>query len=41
VGAAKAPENQARAAGENRSRPVGIGFSLLPRVRRSKPEVLQ
>src|SRR5260370_23958346 len=28
VGAAKAPENQARAAGENRSRTVGIGSSL-------------
>src|SRR5260370_13293874 len=41
VGAGKAPENQARAAGENRSRTVGIGLSLLPRVGASKPEVAQ
>src|SRR6266581_3441685 len=41
VGAGKAPENQARAAGENKSRTVGIGLSLLPRVAPSKPEVLQ
>src|SRR2546428_9022712 len=36
VGAAKAPENQARAAGENRSRTVGIDLSLGARI--SKPE---
>src|ERR1700694_1297069 len=41
VGAGKAPENQARAAGENRSRTVGIGLSLLPGAGASKPEVLQ
>src|SRR5438132_10682084 len=41
VGSGKAPENQARAAGENRSRPEGIGFSLLPRLAPSKPEVLE
>src|SRR3989441_2781556 len=38
VGAGKAPENQARAAGENRSRTVGIGLSLLPSACRSKLE---
>src|SRR2546428_12518957 len=36
VGAAKAPENQARAAGENRSRTVGIDLRLGARI--SKPE---
>src|ERR1700694_6091992 len=41
VGAGKAPENQARAAGENRSRTVGIGFSLLPWSTQSKPELLE
>src|ERR1700674_1679889 len=41
VGAGKAPANQARAAGENRSRTGGIGLSLLPRVGGSKPEVPQ
>src|SRR2546430_7609159 len=41
VGAGKAPENQARAAGENRSRTVGIGLSLLPRHTPSKLEVPQ
>src|SRR6202171_1755675 len=41
VGAGKAPENQARAAGENRSKTVGIGFSLLPSAGRSKPERLE
>src|SRR5260370_22974483 len=41
VGAGKAPENQARAAGENRSRTVGMDFSLLPWVRPSKPELLE
>src|SRR5207248_11556630 len=41
VGVGKAPENQARLAGENRSKTVGIGFSLLPGWSRSKPEVLE
>src|SRR2546425_12495947 len=41
VGAGKAPENQTRAAGENRSRTVAIGLSVLPRVGASKAEVLQ
>src|ERR1700737_615558 len=41
VGAGKAPENQARAAGENRSRTVGIGLSLFTRCPASKPELLQ
>src|SRR5207237_10600158 len=36
VGAGKAPENQARAAGENRSKTVGIELSLGARI--SKPE---
>src|SRR5438067_3812330 len=38
VGAENAPENQARAAGENMSRTVGMGLSLLPLPGRSKPE---
>jgi len=38
VGVGKAPENQARAAGENRSRTVVMGLSLLTSSRRSKPE---
>src|SRR5438270_11699980 len=41
VGAAKAPENQARPAGENRSRTACIGISLLPCWSPSKPEVLE
>src|ERR1700674_4474795 len=41
VGAGNAPENQARAAGENRSRTVGISLSLLPGAGASKLEVPQ
>src|SRR5438132_12953755 len=37
VGAEKAPENQARAAGENRSRTVGMDFSLCPAICPSNP----
>src|SRR5882672_8237894 len=32
VGAAKAPENQARAAGENRSKTAGMEISLCPTI---------
>ena len=38
VGVGKAPENQARAAGENRSRTVVMRLSLLTSSGRSKPE---
>jgi hypothetical protein len=38
VGDANVLENQARAAGENRSSTVGMDLSLLPRLSQSKPE---
>src|SRR5207249_5971314 len=40
VGAENAPENQARAAGENRSRTVGMGISLCPAICPSNPRGL-